>query len=121
MSTAKPKTTAHSNERRAPPPAPRSAALRLVEPSTALAAADQAIAAAAAAPAPMQSRVISMRNEITARANDLSREREQYTERRGLLTAQYEAALKGLDENIGDIDAALAVLNEGIAVKQAAE
>jgi hypothetical protein len=104
-----------------PSPKPRTAALRLVPPASAIQVADKAIAAAARAPAPMVSRVATVRNEIQAKANDLSREREEYEERKTLLQQQYEAAIKGLDENIADIENALMLLNDGISAKQAAE
>lgn len=93
--------------------------LSLVKPSTALQQADTAIAEAAKQSAPMTSRITVVRNECIARANELGREREGYEERKALLEQQYQAAMAGLDENIADIDGALAVLNGGISTAEA--
>lgn len=98
-------------------PAPAKPALKLVPPAIADAA--KAISDAALQSAPMTSRAVAVRNGIQMRANDLSREREDYEDRKTLLSQQYESAMKGLDENIADIDAAMLLLNGGIAQKAA--
>jgi hypothetical protein len=102
-------------------PARNRPALRVVRAETALESASKAIADAALQVAPMTSRAIAVRNENQLRANGLIREREDYEDRKSLLTAQYEAAMKGLDENIADIDAALVLTNTGAGEQQAAE
>lgn len=79
-----------------------------------LEAMERVVKEAAEQTAPMTARATAVRNEQTKRLNDLTRERNDFTDRKELLTAQYQAAVNGLDEHIRDIDEARRVLVEGV-------
>lgn len=86
--------------------------LSIVQPD--LAAMERVVSEAAAAQAPMTWRAPAQRNNQQMRANELIRERQDFEDRKALLTSQYQAAMNGLDEHVADIDAALAIVTGGI-------
>lgn len=86
--------------------------LSVVQPD--LEALARVVSEAAAQTAPITSRAVALRNEQQIRANELTRERQDFEDRKALLTSQYQAAMNGLDEHVADIDAALAIVTGGI-------
>lgn len=64
---------------------------------------------AAALQAPIVSRATQHLDRLTIAQRELVNERENYVDRRTLLDRQYQAACVGLDSEIADIDAALAL------------
>jgi hypothetical protein len=63
---------------------------------------------------PLVSRAASYRDGMVVKARDLQNERAGYADRQELLTRQYEAAMRGLDGHIKDIDDALRYVVNGI-------
>jgi|GEM_PF-6258606 len=72
------------------------------------------VAEAAAMTAPTTSRCVSERNRLQLRVNELEREHSDFSDRRALLRAQYEAADAALASHMVDISDALRLYRGGL-------
>lgn len=79
-----------------------------------LAQMEAVVAETAQMQAPTISRAVSARNQLQMRINELERERGDFSDRRALLRAQYEAADAALMEHERDIDETLSLYRAGM-------